>query len=161
VTEEYLSMARLPEPALKKENLSSLVESVLNFSSAQLQHDKISVTSKLAAAQGELLADQNQLRQVLVNLLKNSREAMPNGGALTVSITKVGPRLELRWSDTGVGIAERDRPQIFEPFFTTKRGGTGLGLSLSRQIVELHGGTIGIEPGAGPGTTFVLSFPAV
>ncbi len=161
VTEEYLSMARLPEPALKKENLSVLVESVLNFSTAQLQHDKISVTHQFASAHSELLADQNQLRQVLVNLLKNSREAMPSGGALTLSVSRVGSRIELRWTDTGVGIAERDRPQIFEPFFTTKRGGTGLGLSLSRQIVELHGGTIGIEPGAGPGTTFVLSFPAV
>ncbi len=161
ITDEYLSLARLPNPVMKAELLNELLEVTVAFARAELDRSKIVVVREGQALTTQVLADRSQLRQVFLNLLKNSREAMPQGGRLTLSVRETVTRVELRWSDSGTGIPENSKEQVFEPFFSTKRGGTGLGLSLSRQILELHGATISIEPQSSPGTTFVLSFPAV
>jgi two-component system, NtrC family, sensor kinase len=161
VTDEYLTLARLPQPAIKRESLDELVDATLQFARAELGKSKIEVQHETDGAAHAVMVDRSQLRQVFLNLLKNSREAMPQGGALTVSVRNAASRVELRWSDTGTGIPPEASGQVFEPFYTTKRGGTGLGLSLSRQILEQHGATIALEAKDTPGTTFVLSFTAV
>ena len=104
----------------------------------------------------------NQLQQVILNLLTNARDAMPDGGLLTLSTDLVhtdGQRfLELRVEDTGAGIVPEHLGKLFDPFFTTKDEGkgTGLGLSICQGIVEAHGGEIGAENVPGGGAAFVV-----
>jgi signal transduction histidine kinase len=108
-----------------------------------------------------IVMDFNQICQVLMNLIINSIEAMQDGGKLHISTfiheESQGQALEVH--DTGSGILEEDRGRIFDPFFTRKPEGTGMGLSISRQIVEKHGALIELDSSPEPGTTFRLIFP--
>jgi two-component system cell cycle sensor histidine kinase/response regulator CckA len=116
-----------------------------------------------------VMADAAQLAQVFVNLALNARDAMPDGGTLTMKaglahageIGATQPFIHFQVSDTGTGIAAEDLPYIFEPLFSTKKTGTGLGLSVVYQIVTLHGGRISVESNPGNGTTFDLLIPAL
>jgi signal transduction histidine kinase len=104
-------------------------------------------------------ADEAQLRQVFLNLIRNAREAMPRGGQLTVTAWHTPEGVEVRVQDTGEGMTPEVQERLYEPFFTTKTGGTGLGLALSRQIVESHGGRLSLESAVGRGTTFHVFLP--
>jgi signal transduction histidine kinase len=110
-------------------------------------------------------ADAEQLRQVFLNLAINAVQAMPSGGKLTIStaLRKPGrrsmPMLEVRFRDTGVGIAAADLKNLFIPFYTTKDKGTGLGLPISQRIIENHGGTIEVRSRIGVGSTFTVVLP--
>jgi len=105
--------------------------------------------------------NRNELRQVFFNLLKNSAEAMPEGGKLIISTRAGGERVEVRIADTGVGIPKDHTAQIFDPFFTTKEvgEGTGLGLYVASTIMKRHRGTIDVDSEEGKGTTLTLRFP--
>jgi two-component system, cell cycle sensor histidine kinase and response regulator CckA len=110
-------------------------------------------------------ADPTQLEQVIVNLVVNARDAMPNGGSLTIETanreTDAGDFAELRMTDTGIGMTEKERSQLFDPFFTTKEGGTGLGLATVYGIVEQSGGRIEVDSAPGMGSSFRILFPRV
>jgi two-component system NtrC family sensor kinase len=114
---------------------------------------------ELAPALPPLLGHGNALEQVLLNLLTNAAEAMPEGGEIRITTGAAGGRLHLTVADTGRGIPAGDLSRVFDPFFTTKATGTGLGLSVSYGIVQDHGGTIDVESTPGRGTRFVLTFP--
>lgn len=161
ITEEYLRLARLPEPSLKVEDLNQVIDGVLSFSKEELDRAKIDVQRELAPTPVLARADEGQLRQVLINLMRNGREAMgQRGGKLTVGTRVVNGEVEISVADSGPGISDEARAHLFEPFYSTKPGGSGLGLSLSRQIVQAHGGRLEIETGAqAPGTRIVLRFP--
>jgi signal transduction histidine kinase len=111
-----------------------------------------------------LRLDPNLLHQAFLNILINARQAMPDGGRLTVrtalrpSPAGAGSVVEVAITDTGVGIPAEHLPRIFEPFFTTKTQGTGLGLAIAARIVEQHGGSVAVESSPGHGTTFRLLF---
>ena len=108
-----------------------------------------------------------QIEQILVNLVINARQAMPMGGRLKIEVRDNVPTetVEIRVSDTGLGIAPDQLRKIFEPFFTTKqpdeygRGGSGLGLSVCRPIIEQHHGRIRVESVVGKGSTFTVKLP--
>jgi signal transduction histidine kinase len=100
--------------------------------------------------------DEAQIRQALLNLLRNAREAMPNGGRVAVKLERSGDGLDLIVDDEGVGMPATTRERLFEPFFTTKQHGTGLGLAITRQIAEAHGGGIRVEPRDPNGTRIVI-----
>lgn len=103
----------------------------------------------------------SELREVFVNLIVNAVDAMPQGGRLSISADRAGERLELRFADSGTGMADDVRERIFEPFYTTKGvQGTGLGLAVSYGIIERHEGTISVESKLGEGTTLVIQLPA-
>jgi two-component system, cell cycle sensor histidine kinase and response regulator CckA len=110
-------------------------------------------------------ADPTQLEQVIVNLAVNARDAMPNGGSLTIETANVelddDGFVELRMTDTGVGMTDTERHQLFDPFFTTKEGGTGLGLATVYGIVEQSGGTIEVDSAPGMGSSFRILLPRV
>ncbi|MBL0715575.1 MAG: PAS domain S-box protein [Desulfosarcina sp.] len=111
----------------------------------------------------EINGDFNQLQQCIINLVFNAADAMPDGGALTLSTShcKTSPEICLTIRDTGSGIAEKDKPHIFEPFYTTKDEGYGVGLGLSTLygIIQDHHGSVQVESEPGEGTTFILRFP--
>ena len=160
ITEHYLRMARLPPPSLAREDLGEVLGNVLDFSRAELDRAKVFVERNIDPSTPPALADQGQLRQVFLNLVRNSREAMAGpGGKLTIAARPLDDQIELRFSDTGRGMTNEVRDKIFEPFFSTKEGGTGLGLAVSRQILQAHGGTIECDSAPGQGTTFVIRLP--
>jgi PAS domain S-box-containing protein len=110
---------------------------------------------------GTVRADPGQLEQVIVNLAVNARDAMPDGGLLTISTRNAESHVELVVTDTGVGMDEETRAQVFEPFFTTRELGVGLGLASVHGIVHQSGGEVTVESAPGVGSTFVVRLPRV
>lgn len=147
-------------------DLSRLVEEVLVLTEKDLGKNRVQVEAKYTD-RPVVWAVPGQVEQILVNLVINARQAMPNGGRLRVEVrdSPAAETAEVRVSDTGVGIQPEQLRQIFEPFFTTKvpdehgRGGTGLGLSVCRQIIEHHHGRIRVESVVGKGSTFTVKLP--
>ncbi len=127
--------------------------------------EDIELLTMLDPELGAIRADPTQIEQVIVNLAVNARDAMPGGGSLTIETADIAVdderRVELRLTDTGVGMTEAERNQLFDPFFTTKEGGTGLGLATVYGIVEQSGGTIEVTSEPGLGTSFRILFPCV
>jgi CheY-like chemotaxis protein len=125
--------------------------------------EDVELVTLLASDLGAVLADPTQIEQVIVNLAVNARDAMPLGGSVTIQTANVetesGPAVELRLTDTGVGMTESEREQLFDPFFTTKAGGTGLGLATVYGVVEQSGGTIEVDSSPGMGSSFHICLP--
>jgi signal transduction histidine kinase len=168
ITEEYLRFARLPRPKLEREELGAIVSSLLSFLQPELERRGVTVATELDPALPPVAADEHQLRQALLNLLRNAVEAMGDGGRLTLTAARVPNdgdggdcrAIELTIRDTGEGIAPEHLPKIFDPFFSTKEGGTGLGLALTQQIIVEHGGKIEVQSERGRGTAFVVRLVA-
>jgi PAS domain S-box-containing protein len=118
---------------------------------------------KLQAQAGQsMYGSASELREVFVNLIVNAVDAMPRGGKLLITSLRKDKRLQLQFTDNGVGMPEEVRQKIFEPFFSTKGAhGTGLGLSVSYSIIERHEGSISVATQVGNGTTFTIDLPAV
>ena len=111
--------------------------------------------------EGEIQIDLSRFARMLCNVIKNAREAMPQGGILTLATERIGDEVALRISDTGFGIPPEILPKLFEPFVTHgKTNGTGLGLAIAKSIVEGHRGTIGVTSEIGSGTTVEIRLPA-
>ncbi|MGD8858831.1 MAG: ATP-binding protein [Myxococcales bacterium] len=163
VTEEYLRVARLPNPQLEPEFLGDIIESMAEFMRPELSAASVDLQLEVEPDLPLVALDETQIRQVLLNLLKNAREAMPDGGRLTVQARSEdggAGGVVVRVTDEGAGMTPEERARIFDLFYTTKETGTGLGLPLSQQIVVAHGGLIRCESAPGRGTTFELWFPA-
>lgn len=159
IAEQYLSVARRPAPRLLRERVDDLVRELLAFVKPELDRAGVACRLDIEEDVPEVDLDESQLRQALLNLVRNAREAMPKGGAVTVGVARVGSAVEIRVDDEGSGVPEEVRASIFDPFFTTKQRGTGLGLAVTREIVEAHHGTIACEPRAEGGTRFRISLP--
>ncbi len=154
---------------MKRVQLNNIVRRVLDFTVHEMENAKIVLEGRLEEGLPEVLGDADQLEQVLLNLVMNAIEAMPDGGRLFVSTsrwhveTEKNPLVQVRVSDTGSGIPQEVMPKIFDPFFTTKkaRGYTGLGLSITYRIIEDHKGTIKIDSVINMGTTITVRLPSV
>jgi len=173
---QLLAFARKSETNFSPVNLNSLVEDLTKILGETFPTN-IQITTNLAAKTEKVVADGNQLHQALLNLCVNARDAMPDGGTLTIRTRTVQrvpldskqhmentrPYLCLSVQDTGEGMDETTKARIFEPFFTTKEHGkgTGLGLSTVYGIINNHGGTIEVESEKDKGTTFSLYFPLI
>jgi signal transduction histidine kinase len=162
ITEEYLELARLPEPSLASEDLGALVREGAEFMRLELSAHAVTLDVQTAPGLPVVQLDEAQIRQVLLNLLKNAREAMPSGGTVELRVQSGHGEeggVTLRVTDHGTGMTEEQRARIFDPFYTTKARGTGLGLPLSQQIVVAHGGVIRCDSEPGRGTTFEIWLP--
>src|SRR5262249_33067252 len=127
VAEQYLSIARRPRPRLERERVDDLVRELCAFLRPELDRADVKLRLDIAEDLPETAIDEAQLRQALLNLIRNAREAMQSGGELTITITRaIGSGVDVAIEDTGVGIPEDLRASIFDPFFTTKQRGTGL-----------------------------------
>jgi signal transduction histidine kinase len=161
ITEQYLRFARLPRPTLEREDLGAIVSSLLSFQRTELAERKIAVELDVPSSLPQVAVDEQQLRQALLNLMRNASEAMAGGGRLTIRARRDGDLVVLAIADSGQGIAPEHVAKVFDPFFSTKEGGTGLGLALTQQIVVEHGGTIDVVSEPGRGTTFTVRLPAL
>ena len=125
--------------------------------------EDVELVTMLDPEVGHVQADPTQIEQVIVNLAVNARDAMPNGGSVTIETGDVstddGDFVELRMTDTGTGMSDLERQQLFDPFYTTKEGGTGLGLATVYGIVEQSGGTIDVDSAPGMGSSFRIVLP--
>lgn len=159
LSERYLSVARRSRPQLEEEDLVEIARGAL--SSLQPDLLKHGVTAQLTAAHAvRCWIDEGQIRQVIINLVRNAREALGSGGRIEVTIgAAAGQRVELWIDDDGKGLDPNVREHLFEPFFTTKKHGTGLGLAITREIIEAHAGQIRCESRVPQGTRFVISLP--
>ena len=156
----YLSLARSSHPATESEDLGQLAREAVNFLRADLSRSGIEVE---LAVQGDLpgaLVDEGQIRQVLINLIRNAQEAMATPGQVTVGLKHTGDSIDITVDDEGAGIETEHLGRIFDPFFTTKSHGTGLGLVVTREIVEAHGGSITAESLESGGARFRVKLPA-
>jgi signal transduction histidine kinase len=154
IVDEFSQFARLPRPQLVELDLAQTLAPVM-----ALYTPRGALTYEAAlAADLRVLADRDQLTQVLVNLIKNAEEAMPNGGKVTVRALAMGPMAAIEVEDEGPGIAPDLKARLFEPYVTTKPQGTGLGLAIALRIAQEHGGTLEVHDGA-RGALFRLTVP--
>jgi signal transduction histidine kinase len=159
VIEDYLQFARMPKPQRQPVDLNAFLDQKLAFLCAELDQGKVKLRTHFDPDLRTVKVDAEQLWQTVLNLVRNSREAMPDGGELTVGTWRDAGQALLRVSDNGKGMTPDQLQRIFEPFFTTKTEGTGLGLALVQQIVTEHGGHLECESATGKGTTFTIHLP--
>ena len=159
VIEDYLQFARLPKLQRQPVILNAFLENKLSFLASELEREKIKLRTHLDPGLPTMHADAGQLWQALLNLIRNSRQAMVDGGEITVGTWRDGRRILLRVTDNGKGMTKEQLEHLFVPFFTTKKEGTGLGLALVQQIVTEHGGHVECESVAGQGSTFTIYLP--
>ena len=158
ILDDLRTFAGPPKLDAQPGDLNEVVRGVLFFMKRQLDHADVMIDDQLAADLPDVPLDAQRMRQVVLNLVLNATEAMPGGGTLTVHTKATPDVVEATLEDTGRGIQPDDAERIFEPFFTTKQGGGGLGLPVSRLIVEAHGGTLRGDS-TGIGSRFVVSLP--
>jgi signal transduction histidine kinase len=157
--EEYLQFARLPKIKLEEGNPNDVINDLLLFLREEMADRKILLVEDLDPHLPLVQLDPKQFRQTLLNIIKNSFEAMPDGGKLTISTARREGKAEITISDTGKGIPAESQDLVFTPFFSTKHGGTGLGLSITLHILKEHRGTIHFESYDGLGTSFIIHLP--
>jgi two-component system, NtrC family, sensor kinase len=163
-----LSLSKSTGVNLVKLDLADLLRHVLNILDPELRKNRIETTVREGGTGTWIEVDPSQIKQVLLNVLLNAIQAMPDGGALQVAFTEFRGNgrernMLIQITDTGAGIASDDLPRVFDPFFTKKESGTGLGLSICYGIVARHGGDITIDSrteGASHGTTVSIYLPA-
>jgi len=156
-----LSFSKPEEEKRRPIKINELIEGILLVMEKQMKESNIKVETSLDPNISEIMASTNQMRQVMLNIFKNAKEAMPKGGTLTVKTVMEGDKILLHLKDTGTGIPEEIRDKVFEAFFTTKQKvkGVGLGLSVCYGIIKDHGGEIKVESEEGKGATFIITLP--
>ena len=158
---QFLSFAKPPRLELRPLNLGHVIEEVLSLMKTKFDRSRVRVSQEISGLP-EIKGDYEKMTQVLINLLHNSIQAMPEGGKLEIRVQEIFDdnqrRVLLRVEDSGQGIPEEYRKKVFDPFFTTKEGGTGLGLSIVYSIIKEHHGSIELESQVGKGTVFAIIF---
>ncbi|MBI3324340.1 MAG: GAF domain-containing protein [Candidatus Omnitrophica bacterium] len=156
---ELMNFAKPAPLQLQPVQLAELLEETLMLLSNQFLKQQVAVATEFNEDGASVQADPRQLRQVFLNLLINSLEAMEGGGRLAVATVRQDGVVAVRIADTGCGIAEADQGRLFDPFYTTKERGMGLGLAVVKAIVERHGGQLTFHSRPGNGTAVVFSLP--
>jgi len=167
ITTGLLAYSRRGTERREATDLGVLIRDILLLVEKDLEHHRVRLETSFPPHPVSSAVNAGQIQQVVLNLVVNARQAMPQGGVLTVTLgADVGQKLaEISVRDNGTGIAPEHLARLFQPFFTTKQadekgqGGNGLGLSLCRDVVQTHGGQIRVESEVGRGTRFVVTLP--
>jgi signal transduction histidine kinase len=153
------------ELELSSFDLPGAVSNAMTLVRERAQRHGIQLGLEMDPALGEFQADERKVKQILLNLLSNAVKFTPDGGKVDVCTRKADGKIEIAVRDTGIGIAPEDHAAVFEEFkqvgrdYTRKAEGTGLGLALTKRLVELHGGDISLESEPGKGSTFTVKLP--
>jgi signal transduction histidine kinase len=148
-------------------HLPTAIDNALTLVRERAQRHGLRMAIDVDPSLDHIVADERKFKQILLNLLTNAVKFTPDGGRIDVAARRRDALLEVAVSDTGIGIAKEDQQAVFEEFrqvgrhYTNKQEGTGLGLTLTRRFVELHGGTIGVVSEPGAGSTFTFTIPLV
>ena len=159
IVTQFLQALRPTPPQLRAGSLNDVVEKTLTLLRVELDNRGLTVRELLAPQLPLAPLDHHQMRQVLVNLVKNAMQAMTKGGVLTLRTGEGADGVWVSIEDTGGGIPQEQINRIFDPFYTTKKKGTGLGLMIVQRIVRAHGGRIELDSKLGRGTTFRVWLP--
>ncbi|MGA9586125.1 MAG: ATP-binding protein [Terracidiphilus sp.] len=156
----FSDFSKMPKPELERIDAKNVVERVRALYAVGTEEGpKISVEANVADQPMPLKVDPELLHRALSNLVLNAKDAMPEGGTVTISARPTSETVELRVSDTGEGLTPEECERLFTPYYTTKQFGTGLGLAIVQSVVADHGGTIAVESNAGHGAAFVITLP--
>ncbi|MDM5335748.1 ATP-binding protein [Fictibacillus enclensis] len=157
---DFLHLSKPKEVALKEQNIEFVLKEVIALLNLKRVNYNIQITEEYESDLPNFYMDKNQMKQVFLNLLKNSMEAMPNGGQIKIVVSRKHPQQVLiAIIDEGVGIPKEQLTILGQPFITTKENGTGLGLLICYKIIESHNGTIKIDSKVNEGTTVSISMP--
>jgi signal transduction histidine kinase len=159
IVEQFLSLARPIEIKAEALPVPEVLRELAALEDSAAKRSKVQIRVNAAPDLPPLKADPSHLTQVLLNLMLNGLQAMPEGGTLTLEAKTSNSNFLIAVTDTGPGIAAEDRQRIFEPYFTTKPKGTGLGLAISRRLIEAHGGKLTAADKSGAGCRFEISLP--
>lgn len=157
--DNFLRFTRVRRLNLEPSNLNQQLKQVLQFFQAKAKDAGIEVIDYLASDLPTVLLDREAFHGALLNLLLNAEQAMPDGGQLVVRTSDTGDGVRLDLIDTGCGMDAKTMDHIFDAFFSTKRGGSGLGLSIARKIIDSHGGQMSVQSEVGKGTQFTIRLP--
>ncbi len=157
---DYLKFSRLPQHKKEVTNLNDLIATLLGFLREESRQHHIEIVFQPCENLPSLAMDMKQMEQAILNLVKNAFDAMPSGGKIEVGVKKEDKSAVIFVRDEGIGMDEETCKKAFDPFFTTKEKGSGLGLSLVRQVVAEHGGSVWCESVREKGTTFFLRIPS-
>jgi PAS domain S-box-containing protein len=158
----FFSFAKPRSLDLTPCHIGGVVKEVKGLLAKEAEKMRVTINEVYADGIPPVSLDTNQMQQVFMNLFLNALDAMPVGGQLTVEIDKRDSQeewIQVKVKDSGHGIAPEHLTKIFDPFFTTKSKGLGLGLAITKKIMEGHGGTIAVKSAPGKGSTFILSLP--
>ena len=160
ITSQILDYSREPKLILREHNINELIREALLVLKDKLRHQNIQVKTNLCQDLEKTKVDAQRLKQVLFNLIENGVEAMSDGGVLKIETKKQEKYVILVIEDTGSGIPEDIKKDIFVPFFSTKPNGSGMGLAVSKKIIQDHNGHITVESSLGKGTKFNIYLPS-
>jgi signal transduction histidine kinase len=164
---DLLSFARPSKPNVSPEAINDVVENITRILETQAKEKNVAIFREFSDNLPKVWIDREQMKQVFMNLILNAIQAMQEGGSLSIATRSVartgadpvGEFVQVEIRDTGVGIPEDNLQHIFDPFFTSKDEGSGLGLAVSHQIVQEHGGFVTVESTVGKGTAFFVHVP--
>ena len=156
IINDLLGFSRVGKPAVSPTHVKKVIEDALSRTPIP---ENIALTKRLDSDLTEIEIDSDQIQQALVNIITNAVQAMPEGGKLTIGTREKGKFLEVEITDTGSGIPQEVKDKIFEPLYTTRAKGIGLGLAVSKSIIDRHGGNIEVKSKVGEGTTFNIKLP--
>ena len=159
LVQHILDFARPRKAELKHVAVGKVVDSVWPLIKDRAGQGRVRLVAELSPNSPEVQLDPGMMQQVLLNLMVNAIEAMPQGGDIRVRAFERDGTLVLQVTDQGCGVEEEQLEKIFDPFYTTKENGTGLGLSIANQLVEQQGGRLTAARNQGPGMTFSIAFP--
>ncbi len=163
LTRDLLEFSKPRTDVFTLVDIHSVIDAALEFASINILGKKVEIIMKRCNVKPMLMGAARLLQQVLLNLINNSLDAMPNGGSISIATSIVNGRIYLEFEDTGTGIPEAHLPRIFDPFFTTKKSiekrGTGLGLTICYNIIKQHDGDIEASSRVGEGTKFRIMLP--
>jgi len=165
VVEELLSFARPEDSELESRfcqvNINDVIEQTLLLAAHDTKKERVQIQKQFSENLPDISADAKKLQQAFLNIVFNAFAAMENGGTLTIETAykEDTKAVQVSFVDTVVGMPQEIVDKIFDPFFTAKEGGTGLGLTITHQIISSHGGKIDVKSEQGQGTTFIISFP--
>ncbi|MDA8430767.1 MAG: ATP-binding protein [Geobacteraceae bacterium] len=159
VVEDFLRMARQQPMALRDCSIREELETIVTLVAKDAQNRGISLRLEPNTEQALIKGDGEKLRQAFLNIVINALQATPSGGSVRIDCQRNESGYEIRFIDNGSGIKTNERTKIFEPFYTTKPNGTGLGLAVTRKIIEGHYGSLEIESDPGKGTTVSVKLP--
>jgi len=160
LSREYLQISKSPPIELQKSSLHAVLNTVFNLVQPLMSLSHIELRTAIDTELTDVLIDREKMKQVFLNIINNAVEAMPAGGILAVSMQHTAAAVLLSFTDTGPGIPQENKDKIFQPFFSTKSTGTGLGLTVAKNIVEAHGGSIWFERQE-HGSTFFVQLPNI
>jgi NO-binding membrane sensor protein with MHYT domain/two-component sensor histidine kinase len=161
IVSEFMVLSKPHIVKITETNLSILIKNVITLLNTQAIMKNVEIIPKIEEESLLLKCEENQIKQVVANIIKNAIEAMPGGGKITVSLEKVDAYIVISVVDTGVGIPEENLHMLGTPFYTTKSEGTGLGLMVSKKIIQNHNGKFKIQSNQERGTTVTISLPIV